>query len=144
MDVSGQQAPEDKAWFKDGVVFTEFFHPLSLESIQTMQDRGMQLIRENDVEYAPYIIILSGAAQGEVRFSLPDMGKMVVHEFIKHVAGIWMVGRTKTHDQMMDTMNHFFFADHIHFMDSIEEATAGAKQSIANGHNVLEYAQDEE
>lgn len=142
MDMVNSPLSENKTWFQDGIIYTEFTHSLTYESIHAMQDRAMELIAENGVEHAPYIIILSGDARGKMHYNLADMGKIVSHELTKHVADVWVVGRTESHSRTADTMNHFFFADRIHFMDSVEEATAGAGQSIADGRSVLERGTD--
>jgi hypothetical protein len=144
MDISGHEAIRDKTRFDNGVIISQFFNPLTLESVLSMQDQALELLAGKGIECIPYIIVLSGAAQSQILLGRPDMGKMVEHEFTKHIAGIWVVGRTESHKQIMDNMNHFFFSDRMHFVDSVEEATSQAKQSVVNDLNLFERNRDEE
>jgi len=139
MDSTSPSTGEDRTWFEDGIVYTELTHPVTFDSIHRAQDQALEaLLQAGSGERVPYIVILTGDAQGEMHLGISELAKMIRHEFTKHITGIWTVGKTEAHTKIVDIVNHYFLSGRVRFADSIEAARTEARQSINDGLGVLE------
>jgi len=136
------ETQEDRTWFEDGIVYTEFVHPVNAAAIKAMQNKGLEVLAQTGANHVPYIVIIKGEAQGNMHIGLGDMGKIVSHEFTKHISSIWTVGRTQAHNKITDAINHYFLGNRMHFVDTLEEAQAGARQLIHDTLGLLEQDKD--
>jgi hypothetical protein len=131
--------PQNKVWMKDGVVYSELHGIITLEDILDIEAQGAEIMKQHNINIAPYISIMNEAKSEDFHIKLSDFSKMISsRDSIKHTSGIWIVGADKVIRKKNELSDKLFFGGKIRYVDTLEQAETEVRKMVDSDIPILE------
>jgi hypothetical protein len=124
---------------RGGIFYYEFYHILSVDSVLESEKMAFKMLQENHISLIPAIVQFKNMDEDNVRASLLDLGKIfTAHDIMKYNSGLWFVNATGKIRKMSEMLNKIFLGGKANFVETLEEAEAGARKARDTETPILE------